>query len=764
MKKFLILIGLGWCSVQLFAVKFDSKPYLQNVQSNEATVMWLCSDNVGMYGWVEYIAKGGTRQKAYQIVDGVRAFNNHINQVRLANLQPGTQYSYRVYNVALTQVNRTSLKSGDTIVSDIYTFTTPAVDAPTVKCRIFNDIHTNPTVFTKLMGYSMVNDYDFVFFTGDILNIVEDENAILTNLLRPCINLFATQKPFFTVKGNHENNREYVRHYWEYFANSSSATGRTLGYYSFSWGPCFFIVLDSGSDIDDSTGFLASLQHFDSYREEQAVWLEKELQSEAKKKAAFTFVMMHAPTYSNTTKEYHQSTHSRELFQPLFHKYGIDALICGHTHIPAIMEADEDTHHYPIVIGGGNTTDAGARDMPTLTTLEATRYNAIFTIYDYDGALLYRLDLASKNLPALTGDLMLARVGDGTTALNRANAYPVFLDEYNLNKRTATKVTTTALPTTTSGSNHRCVAIGSSLTSSYLNLSADGHYMLFGGYDDAVGEKSATKAADVAPRVVAVVDAKGNVNTTTAIKNAYSAQEFRCVASTDGKTLYLSGAGTTDNPGGVYTATIGDTLATRLSVSDAESRAIHYYDDLWVNNGTNILQAGTSVLPAGPTISASADFTIVDMNDSGTEKVLYWIVGTNDIAKYSLVKGNWVYNGTYSNLLRPRALLARKSDDCIQVFAVNGINAAAGSCKLVVLEDAAGYNQPVCGLVSELLDLTGTYTTFRGLCWKPSPTTDVISPSASASSANARVILLPDGRICIQRDNQLYSLTGIKIQ
>jgi len=764
MKKTFLFIGICLWAIQAKAVTFVTKPYLQSVQPTEATVMWLSSDNVGMYGWVEYMPSGGKKQKAYQMVDGARAMCNRINQVCLTNLQPNTTYSYRVYEVALTQVNRTSLKSGDTIVSDTYSFTTPALNASTTKCLFFNDLHSNPSFMTKMIGYNKLPDFEFVMFNGDILNMIDNETTILENMIKPCITSFATTKPFFTVKGNHEDNKQYISHYWEYFANPTSKSGYTKGYYSFSWGPCFFIVLDTGNDRDNTYGHMATLEDFDPYREEQAVWLEQQLQSDAKKNASFTFVCMHAPTYSNTSKEYHQSIHSRELFQPLFHKYGIDAMICGHTHIPELCPAD-DRHFYPMVIGGGYSTAAGDRDVPTIITLDATRYNAIITTYNYSGTQLNRLELVSKNLPDLSGNIVLARLGDSTATINAAKTCPVFLDEYTLQKRTATRTRSIPLPTTADGANHRCVAIGSSFTSSFLNLSADNRYMLFGGYDDAVGEKSATKTSNVVPRVVAVVDAEGHVNTTTAITNAYSAQEFRCVASADGSTLYLSGAGTADNPGGVYMVTLGDTLATRVSVSDHETRAIHYYNDLWVNNGTDLLLANSSFLPSGATISDPSSFTLVSLDDTGFQQVLYWIVSANEIAKYSLVEGTWVYNGTYTGLTKVKYLLARNTSDCIQLFVVNGLNSATGACKLMLFEDAAGYNKPASGLLTELIDVAGSRTTLRGLCWKPTPSTNLWSISSpSSSTSDARVLILPDGRICIQRGNQLYSITGNKIQ
>lgn len=761
MKKLLLSVMLCALCTSLFAVRFVTKPYLQCVQSTEATIMWLSDDNVGMYGWVEYIPSGGKKQIAYQCVDGVRSMCSKINRVRLTNLEPGKKYSYRVYEVGMANLARTSITVGDTIMSETYSFTTPALDAPYTRCLIFNDLHNNPSYFQRMIGFNKLPDYDFVYFNGDILNTLSNETTILENLIKPAITTFATEKPFFTVKGNHETFGSYIRHYWDYFANPTSASGEPRGFYSFSWGPCFFIVLDTGSDQDNTKGILGSLEDFDPYRVEQAAWLEKQLQSEERKKASFTFVMMHAPTYSNTSKEYHQSIHAREVFQPLFHQYEIDALICGHTHIPTIEPADS-RHYYPQIIGGGYETTS-TKAFPTMITLEATSFNAIISIYNFAGEKINSIELFSKNPPSLSGDLVVTRLGDGTKALNKGIAYPLFIDEYNLHDRTATLTKTIPLPTQKEGNHYRCVGVGNAVTPNMLTLSENQQVLLVCGYDDSIGGKSASKSAEEAPRVVAAINVEGEVNTTTALTNVYSCQEFRSVASQDGRILYLSGSGTPDNPGGIYTTSIGASSATPVLTDEEATKHIHFVDgDLWTVTSSDLLQNGKSFLPAGPTISETGDFVVVKWQNNPTKKILYWVTSPTEISKYSFVQGVWKYNGAINQISRSRSLIARSMNNTVQLFAITGINSALGSCKLVLLEDAGGYNAPYVGAVSELVDCSGTYTTLRGISWKPTNYSDF--DNLKKADDNTKLVVLPTGIIGIQYQNKVYSITGTKIQ
>lgn len=742
------------------AAYFLTDPYLQNLKPTEVTIMWIADDTKGQLGYVEYKEKGQEYKRAYAYDRGFVVAFNRISRVRIPNLKPGTEYAYRVAAVGFQSVTDTSITFADVTYSDVYHFTTPKENETTVSCKIFNDIHDHHKLFTRMMGYNILPDYDFVFFNGDILNATPSETNIIDNFIKPCTKLFASSKPIVTTRGNHEVRREYARKYFDYFVMGEGE----LGCYSFTWGPCFFIVLDSSEDTEDDDP--DNLFAGDIYRLKQRDWLEKTLQSEEKQKATYTVVLKHIPTYSNTSKSRHGTTYECELYQPLFHQYGIDVLIAGHTHIPGIFPADTN-HHYPLVIGGGNTTDEGARDYPTMITLDASRYSMDIKIYNLEGKECYSLTIPNNDaLPELEGDIMMLRMGDGSSSLNSAVAHPLFVDRYTLSGRKATLTSTTPLPTTADGDNHRCVGTGSTLTTNFLTRSADHSYLIVGGYDDEVGSKPASKTAAEAPRVVALIDKDGNVNTTTALTNVFDKSDFRCATSRDGQLIYVSGAGDADNHGGVYQTMVGDSTATLMSGELLNTKNLRMFGPhLFTATASNIYNAEwESIFYITPTASDALDFCVVDINEEGTEKVLYWVTGTNDISKFSLVNGQWRYNTTYSYIPRPRALEARLTDDCIQLFVVAASNISTGASKLNLIEDVGGYNGELRGLQTELVDVTGGNMSLRGIAW---PATDPIvldAPAAQVNeeSDNARIIYL-DGHLYIKKNNNIYTLTGQKL-
>lgn len=100
---------------------------------------------------------------------------------------------------------------------------------------------------------------------------------------------------------------------------------------------------------------------------------------------------------------------------------------------------------------------------------------------------------AAAEAPA-AGNIVVSRIGDGTTALSSAAA-PVFLDEYTA---AGMLVRTTALPTAVAGPQRRLTLSGSASSEGALALSADGRYVTLAGYDAAVATASVGSTAGTA--------------------------------------------------------------------------------------------------------------------------------------------------------------------------------------------------------------------------------------------------------------------------
>lgn len=364
---------------------FVTGPYLQNLAPDEVTITWISHKN--SFSWVEYGEGAFLSKKAFSYRNGLIEANNRINKVTLSNLKPGASHKYRIVSAEITSFRGSKVEFGEPVVSATYTFKTPGTLDDEVKMVIFNDIHDRPQIIPQLLyrhGYTgNVRDYDLVVFNGDCFDHVTDENQMVDHLIKPCVDIFATELPFIFVQGNHEVRGAFSRQLPDYYAYPDQKF-----YYSFTRGPVHFVILDSGEDKPDDNWEYGGLAAFDQYRETQRKWLEKEIETPAFKNAAFRVVLIHISPYHSG--DWHGTTHCREMFGPLLNKGKIDVQISGHTHRYATHESDA-THAFPIMIGGGPLE--GNR---TLIKLHATSKQLDLKMIRDDGEVVGKFLLKRK--------------------------------------------------------------------------------------------------------------------------------------------------------------------------------------------------------------------------------------------------------------------------------------------------------------------------------------------------------------------------------
>ncbi len=366
--------------------EFVVEPYLQNLSSREVTIMWITARNC--FSWVEYGDGNYTSKRAVAYNNGLIEANNRINKITLENLKPGTTHKYKIVSTEITGFKGSKVEFGETIAGPLLTFTTPAENEEEIKVVVFNDIHDRPQIIPQLLyrhGYTgNEKDYDFVVFNGDCFDWVTSEQQMVDHLLKPCVDIFGSEVPFLLTQGNHECRGGFARHIPAYYAYPDDKF-----YFSFVRGPVHFLVLDSGEDKTDDSVEYGGLAAFDRYREKQARWLEKEIASEAFKKAPFRVLLIHISPYHSG--DWHGTTHCREVFGPILNKAGIDLQLSGHTHRYMTHEADKD-HNYPIMIGGGPLE--GKR---TLMKLHANQKELNLKMIRDDGELVGKFNIPRKN-------------------------------------------------------------------------------------------------------------------------------------------------------------------------------------------------------------------------------------------------------------------------------------------------------------------------------------------------------------------------------
>lgn len=325
--------------------RFSTKPYLQALEENEVTVVFITSNH--SYSWVEYGERDFGRQ-AFSYSEGFVDANVTLNKITLTGLNAGTEYQYRVKSKPITLFDPYNVEFGEIVESAGGTFRTPSPKDLEVSCLILNDIHDRPYSFGELFKLCQGVNFDFVALNGDMFDFQTDEQQLIDHLIDPCTTLFASGKPFLMIRGNHETRGKYARQFKDYFSYPNGEY-----FFSFKRGPVHFIILDSGEDKPDTAGEYYGMVNFDPFREREADWLEKELQNPMYSDCKYKVVLMHIPPFHSG--DWHGTMHCRTLFHPLFEKYQIDLVVSGHTHRYGVHAPSEE-HRYPIIIGGGPKT------------------------------------------------------------------------------------------------------------------------------------------------------------------------------------------------------------------------------------------------------------------------------------------------------------------------------------------------------------------------------------------------------------------------
>lgn len=318
---------------------FLTQPYLYSIQPDLMYVRWI--SNLQSLSWVEFGETRNLGQKAFSVTEGMINANNRVHEIALENLKPGKQYYYRIASRQINEYEKEeTIQFGETIYSEVLNFTLPAENKTDSSWLVLNDIHDRPESFALLLKLNKNESFDYVFLNGDMFDFIVGEEQIIEHLIKPCTEVFASQKPMIFQRGNHEIRGSYNWHLKDYFSAPQKQ------YFTYHSGPVFVIVLDTGEEQVDM-----DFDRFDAYREKQAVWLEKVMQSDEYQTAKYKVVMMHIPPYYSFDQK--GSRHIKKIFSPLFDQYKIDLVIAGHTHTYGVHPPVKGQHDYPVIIGGG---------------------------------------------------------------------------------------------------------------------------------------------------------------------------------------------------------------------------------------------------------------------------------------------------------------------------------------------------------------------------------------------------------------------------
>lgn len=196
---------------------------------------------------------------------------------------------------------------------------------------VFGDTRTRDAVHRRVVEAILKQTTpDFVLHTGDL--VADGREADQWPVFFEIENPLLRRAAFFAALGNHEHNSRY---FYQFFDLDRP-------YYSFDWGQAHFVVL-----MSDRANWAADEPARQRLWAEQLRWLEEDL-AQAQQKA-FRFAMMHHPPFT-AVKRRQGSPNPTQDMVPLFEKYRVQAVFCGHDH--------NYQHHvvrgvHYIVTGGG---------------------------------------------------------------------------------------------------------------------------------------------------------------------------------------------------------------------------------------------------------------------------------------------------------------------------------------------------------------------------------------------------------------------------
>jgi predicted phosphodiesterase len=290
---------------------FLKGPYLQRATADGVTLMWQADPPAP--GRVTVSARG----EPDRVVEAPKA---GIHELRIDGLSPGKRYRYVVEC------------DGQTQGGELMTAVPPSEPFSFV---VFGDTRSNADSHRAVVERVRREVPDFLLLTGDMVDDGAKESDWQTffDVQRPLL----AENVMFPAVGNHDRHQRTrgADAYRRYFSLPAD-TPDPERYYSFRYGNARFLVLDSNEHSFALT--------------DQTAWLEKELRRAAVEPGILhRFVVMHHPPFSTSLHGGHPEL--REMWTPIFERYGVEAVFSGHDH--TYEHSERNGVHYLVSGGGG---------------------------------------------------------------------------------------------------------------------------------------------------------------------------------------------------------------------------------------------------------------------------------------------------------------------------------------------------------------------------------------------------------------------------
>jgi 3',5'-cyclic AMP phosphodiesterase CpdA len=252
------------------------------------------------------------------------------HEVRISGLNSDTRYFYRFGSSS-------QILQGD---ANNFFYTAPPVTstkrvgiAAFGDCGQANSVQTN--VLNAYRSFVGSNPAQLMFLLGD--NAYDDgtDAEYQTEFFDRYSSTILKNHVLFPTPGNHDyhttSQADRTAPYFKNFtvptaAECGGVASETKSFYSFDWGNIHFLSLDSYGEEADGSRLYDTLGP-------QVSWVKKDLAANTRK---WTIVFWHHPPF---TKGSHNSDaegeliHIRENFIQILERYGVDLILCGHSHV-----------------------------------------------------------------------------------------------------------------------------------------------------------------------------------------------------------------------------------------------------------------------------------------------------------------------------------------------------------------------------------------------------------------------------------------------
>lgn len=366
---FIFLIFITYTCTYIEKLSILHGPFIQHPGETGVTIIWTTNKNA--VSWVEVTP---TNSRSRHINESLKYYSEgyrlkqpaKVHSVRINNLKPGTTYFYSVYSQTITSESNSQGKTITVAVSFInrnkplkFSTTNPLTEDD-ISFIAVNDIHGHPCQLKNLLKKADYQSADLIFFNGDMVNSMKNEYQFFNGFMNTAIRMFASEKPMYYARGNHEPLGNYADAFSDFF---KSPDGKL--YYLLPRGPVCFLILDSGEykeeeedpDIHDN-----GEKRFDEYRDRECEWLTEAIKTKDFTEASFRVVIMHVPPIGT----WHGAVEMTSKFVPLLNEANIDVIICGHLH-RYLHQKPGNGVNFPVVVNSNNTVVRAEADAESLS-------------------------------------------------------------------------------------------------------------------------------------------------------------------------------------------------------------------------------------------------------------------------------------------------------------------------------------------------------------------------------------------------------------